>query len=80
MVGCSAPYGLSGSYCRGVTMSTYRATLKSRIFLAAILFSMAFLDSDFHPFGNIRDFLNSAFVLLVIFIGDHFWFWIKARL
>ena len=40
--------------------------------MAAIVFGRTFLDSDFPSFGKIKDFINLAFVLLVIFIGDYF--------
>jgi len=61
-------------------MSAYWKTLKGRITAAVLLFGIAFLDSEYEPFSDREDFLNSVLILIVIFCGDVLWDWIKARL
>ncbi len=61
-------------------MTGYRATLKLRITVGVILFGIAFLDADYDPFRDRSDFLNSAIVLFIIFLGDRLWAWIRARI
>jgi predicted CDP-diglyceride synthetase/phosphatidate cytidylyltransferase len=55
------------------------AAIKGKIFATLVLFGVAFLDSDFDPFGSLEDFLNSVLVLMIIFFGDVIWSWIKRR-
>jgi hypothetical protein len=61
-------------------MSAYWKTLKGRITLAVIVFGIAFLDSDYRPFGDLKNSLSSVFILSIIFFGDVLWNWIKERM
>ena len=61
-------------------MSAYWKTLKGRITLTVIVFGIAFLDSDYKPFSDLEDFLNSVFILIVVFCGDVLWDWIRKRI
>jgi hypothetical protein len=80
MVRFNALYAGRTATNSGPEMSAYWKTLKGRITLAVIVFGMAFLASEYQPFRDLKDFLNSVFILSVIFFGDVLWNWIKARM
>jgi CDP-diglyceride synthetase len=60
-------------------LDTLIGNLGTKLTLAAIVFGVAFLDTDYWPFSGLHSILSALVVLVVIFFGDKVFSWFKRK-